>query len=349
MTRRKFRPEEIEALKEVASEGIEVVFDKLNIEVGDRGRYLNGSCPVHLGNNPGGFSWHKELGVWKCFTKGCHNRHGSDIVGLIMACLGMKFIDAVSWLHELFDVNFDDVLLERVRNKKCARALGGTVFTKTSLPEDLLLDIPSREEMCSYMVKKRGFLKTTLDIFECGYTNNIEAVFYNRVVIPVRDEDGDLIGFTGRYIGESEAKWLHYGELNNYLFNLHRAAPYIEDSQTIVLTEGPLKVMRLWEAGIKNAVAIFGTSISLRQQRLILGSGAFRLVIAADRDEAGEKMASKIIKGVGAGSYDHIGKYMYGREIFPPEPYLDFDEMPEEKIVTLFGELNENEDLFRHR
>ena len=91
-------------------------------------------------------------------------------------------------------------------------------------------------------------------------------------------------------------KWKHTAGFNkqNCLYNYWYAKQYILESNAIILVESPGNVWRLEEAGIHNAVAIFGTALNDNQKKLIDESGAMSIVCLLDNDEAGRKGMEKI-------------------------------------------------------
>lgn len=153
----------------------------------------------------------------------------------------------------------------------------------------------------------RGFDPATLEAWEIGYDQ-----LSDRIAIPVRNENGLLIGFKGRaYRPEHQPKYLvlgdrreratRYGfptyEVARVVFGLykvveHRTAGDLHD-KSLVLVEGELNVLALWQHGIYNSVAI-GSNISDWQRDMIL-SHADKVTIFFDDDGAGHHGAAKVI------------------------------------------------------
>ena len=115
--------------------------------------------------------------------------------------------------------------------------------------------------------------------------------FRNRLMFPIADERGRIVGFGGRALGDARAKYLntpetalfHKGEL---LYNLHRAAPAARQRREIVLAEGYMDVIALARAGLEHAVAPLGTAVTERQLGL-LWRYAEAPIVCLDGDRAG--------------------------------------------------------------
>jgi hypothetical protein len=72
---------------------------------------LSGPCKIHGGDNTTSFRFNKDKRTWVCFSHKCHELYGCDIIGLIMATLGIDFMSAVDYLRELVG-NVGDIRLK---------------------------------------------------------------------------------------------------------------------------------------------------------------------------------------------------------------------------------------------
>lgn len=126
---------------------------------------------------------------------------------------------------------------------------------------------------------------------------------YTRIVFPVYAEDDEsMIGCVGRDTTEkSKAKWINSKGFNkaSYLYNYGKAVKEARQCGKLYLCEGQGDVMRFHEAGIHNAVGLFGCSISDGQKALLEKSGVLTLILALDPNKAGEKGREKIIEKCG--------------------------------------------------
>jgi len=175
------------------------------------------------------------------------------------------------------------------------------------------LQIPAR-----YYID-RGFSSDVLDKYDVGLCDNPKKEMYDRVVVPVYDPEYNyMVGCTGRSIYEKcsscgyyhnpnsqcvegqwawkNSKWRHNKDFKSkdHLYNLWFAKEHISKTNTAIIVESPGNVWKLEEAGIKNSVAIFGTSLGDKQKLLLDCSGAMSLILILDPDEAGRDGVKKI-------------------------------------------------------
>jgi DNA primase len=115
-----------------------------------------------------------------------------------------------------------------------------------------------------------------------------------RVVIPIHNEQGELVAYAGRSTGEPPEVTGKYNFPPNFhksrvLFNLHRAREHAREG--LIVVEGFFTVFEFWERGRKNVVALMGSSMSAEQERLIVETVGpkGRVLLALDNDEAGRK------------------------------------------------------------
>lgn len=174
------------------------------------------------------------------------------------------------------------------------------------------------EYPCKYFLD-RGFDSNILDKYDVGICNKPEKPMFNRAVVPIYDDEYKfLVGCTGRSVFEKcekcnsyhdpsnqcpsneeswkFCKWKHNMDFKsqNYLYNYWFAKKYIKEQRYAIIVESPGNVWRLEEAGIKNSVAIFGSSLSNNQKMILDISGAMSLVLIMDQDDAGKKAAKQI-------------------------------------------------------
>lgn len=170
---------------------------------------------------------------------------------------------------------------------------------KTNNPTLITRDVVrSRLKIPAQYYLDRNFSPDILSEFDVGLCDNPKAEMYNRIVFPVYDDtDTYMIGCVGRTICEDPRKWKNQAGFNksSYLYNIGKALPYIKKTKSVIVCEGQGDVMRMFEAGIKNVVGLFGCSLSESQEFLIQRTGALTLYILTDEDEAGKKARDKIV------------------------------------------------------
>lgn len=179
------------------------------------------------------------------------------------------------WLSNLFgyelDTDFDqkpeyNSWLHAIKKKR--KRTIDTSKQNEILPESTLNDYIN---LPSYHFYQDGISLKTQHEFGIRFDLRTE-----RVVIPVHNAHGQLISLKGRYIGQDDYikdnmkyLYLHKCDKSIELFNLHRALPYIQQSNEVLIVEGEKTVMFLWQHGIRNVVALGGKSLSPVQAMLL--------------------------------------------------------------------------------
>tara|TARA_B100000029_G_scaffold323871_1_gene316258 strand:- start:7099 stop:8166 length:1068 start_codon:yes stop_codon:yes gene_type:complete len=267
------------------------------------------ACPVHGGDNPTAVSIFTDgdsiIGNWQCFTHHCETEYKQDILGFLQGVLSstteedVTFGQTIKFACEFLESSFDN--LEKYENNIVTfTELANKVFEKKIEHQEGISRKEIRERIqipASYYID-RGFLPETLEKFDVGLCTVSNKPMSNRVVVPVYDSDHQyMIGCVGRATSPNiNPKWLNSKGFNSgaSLYNYWYAKDHILESNTAILVEGQGDVWRLYEAGIYNVVGMFGCSLG-EQQRLILErSGALKLVIITDADEAGRLAREKI-------------------------------------------------------
>ena len=99
--------------------------------------------------------------------------------------------------------------------------------------------------------------------------------FVNRIMIPISDLDGHVVGFTGRiFNGEDSAKYINTKETSIYkkgsiLFNYSNALRHIRENKEVVVVEGNMDAIRMYSCGIKNVLALMGTALTKEQVNIL--------------------------------------------------------------------------------
>ncbi len=151
-------------------------------------------------------------------------------------------------------------------------------------------------------MKRLGFTEDELIVgFLCGKsqkTGRAYDYFRNRVIFPIINTSGDIIGFGGRVMDDSKPKYLNSSDTPGFkksknLFALNYAKNHC--SERMILCEGYMDVIACHAAGFENAVATLGTALTQEQARL-MAKHTKQVLIAYDSDEAGQNAAKKAIR-----------------------------------------------------
>jgi len=284
------------------------------------GANLFGLCPFHSEKTPS-FSVSPDKQIYHCF--GCGK--GGGVINFIMEIENLSFPEAVEFLARRAGMAVPEQTDDRDSRKR-ARMLALNRDAARFFYEQL--SAPDGRRAGEYMARRRispataknfglGFAPDSWDSMKLalrgkGYTDQemFEAgllrrsknggfydAFRDRLMFPVIDVRGNVIGFSGRILGDGEPKYLNSPETlvfnkSRNLFALNLAKK--SKSGYIILSEGNIDVVSLHQAGFDSAVASLGTSLTAEQARL-LSRYTNEVIIAYDSDSAGVKAAQRAI------------------------------------------------------
>ncbi|TWI67233.1 DNA primase [Desulfobotulus alkaliphilus] len=312
--------ETIETLRNVADIA-QVVSDRVILK--RSGRRLAGLCPFHVEKTPS-FSVDPEKQMYHCFGCGA----GGDVFSFVMQSEGLSFPDAVRSLADRFGVPLaegrdesDPALGERQMLFDINRMVTG-VFrygllksSKGSIAREYLNKRGITEEfseifglgfipdgwsyLLDYMVKKGAntALLEKAGLVVCGRQGRFYDRFRNRIMFPIQDIQGRVIGFGGRVLGNDNPKYLNSPETPLYhkarsLYGLYQARHEIRKKRVVYVVEGYFDVISLHQNGIPETVAGLGTSLTREQVQLLRGYTE-RVVLVFDGDAAGLRAAER--------------------------------------------------------
>jgi len=305
---------DLNKVREIIFQDIYKLLDSFNLEYTQDADNIFMRCPIHEGSdNPFGLSISLDKQVWRCWTRGCHEHYSCNIWGFVKGMLDTdSFSDALKYICKLYDVNGaskqdgrntnnSDPLSD---NNDFSLLVSQVAKRKQDVARDGKLEYvarPKTDRTPSAYFISRGFNEKTLEFFGVRDTpRNTKGVLRHRAIIPIWDNAGIYCGYIGRatlpYI---EPKYIFSKGIkkSDYLYNYHNATRSMVS--TLFLVEGQGDVWRLWECGVENAVGLFGKDISAEQRKLLLNSGATRLVILTDNDQAGRESKIKIKRDLG--------------------------------------------------
>lgn len=293
---------ELKQLKTYLNDNAESVFQKLGMNYEVFGDNIYSTCPVHEGSdNPRAFSFSKTKGVWKCWTKECQQEHKNDIFGLIVGVLSnqsgksLEFKDALKWINTKFNRKLSNT---QTANDDVDLYSDFTniieVFNQSSQsPCDKEIDLQFKLSKSSQYFMERGFKADTLNYF--GVKDSLDSdLMKDRAIIPIHNDSGDkIVGCIGRATKEYRLpKFLLYPkglDKRYYLYNYHRALTSAVEKSCLYIVEGQGDVWRLYEAGVFNAVSLFGKTLSEEQLQKLHRLPLTKLVIIMDNDQAGKE------------------------------------------------------------
>ena len=324
-----------------------------------------GLCPFHKEKTPS-FSVNPAKGIYKCF--GCGE--GGDALSYLVKTRGLSFGELIKDLASEFGLElpntFSGVKNKDVREqmiKACAKAaehyqhalfatseaqVALSYLNNRGIDEKIIkrysLGFANKETNHLYKAFKKNFSDEILEksglVLKTEKGDYIDR-FKNRIIIPIQDENGDIVAFGARAIEEGQnPKYLNSSDSLIYnksklLYGLYLAKNAIKQSDSIIIMEGYFDVISAQAHGIENCVASCGTSLTSEHIKLISRySKSRKIYLSFDTDSAGIRATSRgaeVIKEAFTGlgnikqfdeSYTDINNNRYAceiRVITPPE------------------------------
>ena len=278
-----------------------------------QGSNLSGLCPFHSEKTP---SFTVFVGSQSYYCFGCHA--GGDAITFVRAIEHLDYVEAVKFLADRAGMTVPEEqrdkesavrradLLELNRlaarwfheqlraSPDAIRYLAGRGLQEKTIVHFGLGYAPPEWDGLLKHLKQQGFSEP--DIRRAGLAavskqGSYYDYFRNRVMFPIIDVRGKVIGFGGRVTDDSKPKYLNSPDTpvfkkSQSLFSLCNAKG--TGGERLILAEGYLDVISLWQAGFPEAVATLGTALTGEQSRL-MARYAKEIVIAYDMDEAGRR------------------------------------------------------------
>ena len=290
---------------------VEVVGETVALKPAGRGQY-KGLCPFHGEKTPS-FHVHQERGFFYCF--GCGAK--GDVFDFVMREQGVDFFEALQTLghragvevtsaspqnnrrRDLYDVN--ELALEYFKAQLPAR---DWLAQNYLLGRGLTLESVEAFDLGYAPESWDGLLKHALhkgvsdqDLLDAGLIAEADSGrrydrFRHRVMFPIRDYLGRVVGFSGRVLDDTMPKYMNTPETDVFhkaelLYGLDRAKAAIRASHECIVVEGYMDVIALHQTGFDNAVAALGATLTGEQAESLSRLDVGRLYLAFDADEAG--------------------------------------------------------------
>lgn len=300
---------------------VEVVDRHVKLKRG--GANYSACCPFHSEKSPS-FTVSPTKQFYHCFGCGAHG----TAIGFMMEYGGMGFVDAVKDLAQSVGMQVP----EEVRSEHARRRaeegpdLYGVLLQAAQFYRNQLKDAPQAIEY----LKRRGLSGEIAKRFGIGYApggwqglekgfpdyadkalnaaglvkQNEEGrrydVFRDRIMFPIVDVKGNIIGFGGRVLGDGEPKYLNSPETPVFekgreLYGLFHARRAIRDAGCVIVVEGYMDVVALAQAGVGYAVATLGTATTPNHVQKLLRQSD-EIVFCFDGDAAGRRAAWRALE-----------------------------------------------------
>ena len=301
------------------SDIVDVVSDYVRLT--QKGGSYWGLCPFH-GEKTASFHVVPDRQLYHCF--GCGK--GGGVISFVMEMENLPYLDALRLLAKRANLEFPEGDVDETARRRRGRLLALNKEAARYFHSQLWS--PIGEEGLNYL-RRRGLSKGTLTRFGLGYApeswdslisamtqkgfsksdlleaglavsnkkGGIYDRFRDRVMFPIIDLRGDVIGFGGRVLGDGTPKYLNSPDTpvfnksrNLFALNLAKSTKL----GRIVLTEGYMDTISLYQAGFDCAVASLGTSLTADHAKL-LSRFTKEVVICYDSDQAGVQAADRAI------------------------------------------------------
>ena len=303
----------------------EIVSRRVRLIRKGRGEH-SGLCPFHDEKTPS-FTVNDIKGFYHCFGCGAHG----SIFDFVMKTDGLEFPEAVEILATEAGLQIpkkDENLHEKENRLQRERLLN---LLKAAMEWFRGQMNDHDGSLALRYIKDRGILPATAEHFSIGFApsarNQLKKAmttigfsakelilvgliiqpedgresydrFRNRLIFPITDKRGRPVGFGGRALSESNAKYLNSPETKFFhkgslLYNLNGVREEIKNLGSLIVVEGYTDVISLWQAGIKNAVAPLGTALT-DAQMMELWRLTSEPVLSLDGDSAGTRAAIRV-------------------------------------------------------
>ncbi|HUT20881.1 MAG TPA: DNA primase [Anaerolineae bacterium] len=284
------------------------------------GRNYKGLCPFHAENTPS-FYVFPETQTWHCFGA-CGM--GGDVFSFVMKHENLDFPEALRLLAQRAGVELSPARPRDAEHQKQIDKLFEINAAATAYYHNLLLRAGAAEQARAYAAA-RGLSAETMRQFQLGFAPDAwrsvsdhllergyarqellevgliiardDGGYYDRfrdrLMIPIRDARGRVVGFGGRMLGEGQPKYLNSPQTplfnkSHILYGLDLAKGAIRAQGEVVIVEGYMDVMQAHQAGFGNVVASMGTALTEHQLDL-LKPLTKKYILALDPDLAGDQ------------------------------------------------------------
>lgn len=286
------------------------------VPLNKKGKNFMGICPFHDDSNPS-MSVNPERQIFKCFVCG----EGGNVFTFIEKYEKTNFVDAV--LKQAHNVNIDMSQYETTTITPVNQRKEALISLMAEVKNFTSYQLKSKDGMFAYnILRDRGYTDEVIELFGIGValsgnqifeflkakgyseeqmlsvdiirvgTQDIQDVFYNRLMFPIRDQYGNVIAFSARTVDpNSTVKYINTGETelytkSNHVYNLDHVKNKYKYAEQIIITEGVTDVFAFTMAGFDNVVSLLGVACSDTQVQLIKRTGK-SVLLAFDGDKAG--------------------------------------------------------------
>lgn len=277
-----------------------------------KGKNFFGVCPFHDDTNPS-MSVSREKQIYRCFSCGA----SGNVFNFVMDYEHISFKETLVLLSEKTGIEIKGIQIDKKQDKndklyeiydlahKYYQNNMNSSYAKHAkeylngrhIDEEMIkkykigLSLDKNDHLTKLLIGKGYDLNTLNNI---GISSDSRDVYMNRIIFPLYDLKGRIVGFSGRrYDGIKDNKYVNTKGTDIFqkgetLYNYHLAREFVRSKNQVIVMEGFMAVIRSKEAGIENAVALMGTAMTKEQANLIHRLSS-NVVLCFDGDEPGRK------------------------------------------------------------
>lgn len=291
------------------------------VQLKKTGANYTGLCPFHQEKTPS-FSVSSAKQLYHCF--GCSA--GGDSIQFLEAYDNLSFIEAITKLADWAGMKIPTTP-EQLQKQEKTKPIYDILYQADTYYQRQLLSHPARQSVIQYL-KNRGLTGKNVKHFQMGFAPNewdnlvktfpnhsllLQAGlviqhdsgkyydrFRNRIIFPIRDKIGRVVGFGGRVLDDSKPKYLNSPETavfhkQQILYGLHEYFLSKQKATTAIIVEGYMDVVMLHQFGFYSAMATMGTAFGEWHVKTLFGLFS-EVCFCFDGDEAGKQAAWKALQ-----------------------------------------------------
>ena len=275
-----------------------------------KGKYYWGVCPFHNDKNPS-MSVDPNRQTYTCWS--CHN--SGNVFNFVEQIENLSFKDALKRLgdrvgiklegytssfntkynkyYEIYELTqkFYQLMLNTEKGENAKEYLKKRGIDKETIKEfGIGLALDDKDKLVKYLKERKYDINTLNDL---GLANNDIDTFINRIIFPLDDRNGRIVGFSGRIYDNSKmSKYMNTKETPIFkkgtcLYHYNASKEYVRESKYVIVMEGFMDVIRASTVGIKNTIALMGTALTEEQISLIKKL-SLNVYLCLDGDKPGQ-------------------------------------------------------------
>lgn len=281
-----------------------------------RGKNYFGVCPFHDDTNPS-MSVSSDKQIYKCFSCGA----SGNVFNFVMDYEKVDFKEAVSILAKRAGISLGSSALFKRSNKfdryyemyevalklyqnNINSAFGEAAINylnergiSKELIKEFKIGLSLNKDSLSMVLVNKGYTNAEIERFGLG--SGVHDLYINRIMFPLFDTNNRPVGFSGRiYNNSNNSKYINTKETpifikGDLLYNYYNCKEYVRHEKKLIIVEGFMDVIRLYSIGIRNVVALMGTSLTKNQISLIKRVTS-NVYLCLDGDSAGRSAMNSI-------------------------------------------------------